>query len=216
MTPLELLAILILAGAIVILVYFYMQDSRNLSFSRARSVAVQTGEKARSTVSGASEKVKTEGYSTGGVSDKMSGLNEKASGIGDKARTVISGVGEKVSGTGESVSEGGMMDNVSEKVSGVGEKIKGTVKSVPKSTSKTTDELSRKIDIFLNEKSDQLINDWELATQKDVSSIEKRYTKVTRDLGELDSRFNEYRGSTNKKLKKIEERLDKLENPENL
>jgi hypothetical protein len=32
-------------------------------------------------------------------------------------------------------------------------------------------------------------------------------------MGELDSRFNEYRGYTNKKLKKIEERLDKLENP---
>ncbi|MFY9637970.1 MAG: hypothetical protein WAK14_04095, partial [Methanobacterium sp.] len=60
----------------------------------------------------------------------------------------------------------------------------------------------------------QLIKDWELATQKDVSDIEKRYNTVSRDLDSLDSRFNEFRGTTNKKLKKIEERLEKLENPE--
>ena len=101
MTPLELLAILILAGAIVVLLYFYMQDNRNLSFAKARSVAVETGEKARTTVSGASEKVKDEGNGTGGFGEKMSGM-------GEKARTVISGVGEKVSGTDEKVSSEGV------------------------------------------------------------------------------------------------------------
>ena len=208
MTPLELLAILVIAGAIVVLLYFYMQDTRNLSFSKARSVAVETGEKARSTVSGTDEKVKGQDKGMGGVGSKMSG-------IGEKAHTVVSGVGEKISGTGENVSnEGSMMDSVSEKVSGVSEKIKGTVKSVPKSTSNSTESLSNKIDIFLNDKSDQLIKDWELATKDDILDIEKRYTKVSRDLDTLDSRFNEYRGSTNKKLKKIEERLDKLESPE--
>jgi hypothetical protein len=207
MTPLELLAILVIAGAIVVLLYFYMQDTRNLSFSKVRSVAVETGEKARSTVSGTDEKVKGQDKGMGGVGSKMSG-------IGEKAHTVVSGVGEKISGTGENVSnEGSMMDSVSEKVSGVSEKIKGTVKSVPKSTSNSTESLSNKIDIFLNDKSDQLIKDWELATKDDILDIEKRYTKVSRDLDTLDSRFNEYRGSTNKKLKKIEERLDKLESP---
>ena len=211
MTPLELLAILVIAGAIVVLLYFYMQDTRNLSFAKARSVAVETGEKARSTVSGASENVKGEGDGKGtrGVSAKMTGM-------GEKARTVISGVGDKVSGTDEKVSsEGSMMNSVSEKVSGVSEKIKGTAKSIPKSTSKSTDSLSNKIDLFLNDKSDQLIKDWELATKDDIQDIEKRYTKVSRDLDTLDSRFNEYRGSTNKKLKKIEERLDKLESVDN-
>ena len=207
MTPLELLAILVLAGAIVVLLYFYMQDNRNLSFAKARSVAFDTGEKARSTVSGASEKVKGEDNGMGGIGEKMSGM-------GEKARTVVSGVGEKVSGSTENVSEGSMMNNVSEKVSGVSEKIKGSVKGVSKSTSESTDSLSNKIDIFLNDKSDQLIKDWELATKDDIVDIEKRYTKVSRDLDTLDSRFNEYRGSTNKKLKKIEERLDKLESPE--
>jgi len=198
MTPLELVAILILAGAIVVLLYFYMQDSKNLSFAKAGSVAVETGEKARSTVSGASEKVKDEGKGSGGVGAKMSGMDEKATGMGDRVRSTVSGASEKITGSG-----------VSEKVSGVSEKLKGSVKGAT-----STDSLSNKIDLFLDDKSDQLIKDWELTTKDDILDIEKRYTKVSRDLDTLDSRFNEYRGSTNKKLKKIEERLDKLETVE--
>ena len=128
------------------------------------------------------------------------------SGMGEKARTVVTGVDEKVS------NEGSMMDSVSEKVTGVSEKIKGTVKGVPKSTSKSTEDLSKKIDVFLNRKSDQLIKDWELATKNDIIDFEKRYAKVSQDLSELDEKYNEYRGSTNKRIKKIEERLNKLEN----
>ena len=194
MTPLELLAILVLAGAIVVLLYYYMLDNRNESLIRARSVITETGEKARSAVSGAGETVEGNG----------GGMGERMSGIGEKARSAVSGAGEKVT------IEGSMIDGVSEKMSGMSEKIKGTVKGVPK----TTDSLSNKIDLFLNDKSDQLIKDWELATKDDIVDLEDRYGKVSRDLGELDGRFNEYRGFTNKKLKKIEERLDKLESPE--
>ena len=130
--------------------------------------------------------------------EKSSGA-EKSTGIGDKVRTTISGA-----------TDSSMMNNVGEKVSGVGEKLKGTVKGVPKST----DTLSNKIDLFLDDKSDQLIKDWELATKEDIIDIEKRYTKISRDMGKLDSRFNEYRGFTGKNIKKIEDRLDRLENNE--
>ena len=102
------------------------------------------------------------------------------------------------------------MAGMSEKMYGMSEKIRGKVKEVPIST----DVFSTKIEAFLDDKSDQLIKDWELATKKDLLDIEKRYTKTSRDIGELEGRFNEYRGSTNKKIKKIEERLEKLENPE--
>lgn len=180
MTALELLAILVLAGAIVVLLYYYMQDSRNQSIIRARTIIAETGEKARSTVT---------------RSDEDHGVNET----------------DKTSGMSEKVTiDGSMIDGVSEKMAGMGEKIKGTVKGVPKST----DLLSGKIELFLDDKSDQLIKDWELATKNDVMDLEKRYSKVSRDLGELDGRFKEYRGYTNKKIDKIEERLDKLESPE--
>lgn len=192
MTPLELLAILILAGAIVVLLYYYMQDTRNSSFVRARSYITETSEKARSTVGSVEGDEEDNGL--GGIGDKMSGM-------GEKARTAVSGASEKVT------IEGSMIDGVSEKMAGMSEKIKGTVKGVPKST----DTLSNRIDLFLDDKSDQLIKDWELATKEDVVELEKRYSKVSRDLGELDGRFNEYRGYTNKKLKKIEERLERLE-----
>jgi archaellum component FlaC len=195
MTALELLAILVLAGAIVVLLYYYMQDTRNQSLLRARSIIAETSEKARSTVSGSGENV--EGNDASGVSDKMSGM-------GEKARSAVSGASDKVT------IDGSMIDGVSEKMAGMSERIKGTVKGVPKST----DVLSSKIELFLDDKSDQLIKDWELATKNDVVDLEKRYNKVSRDLGELDGRFNEYRGYANKKLKKIEERLENLETPE--
>jgi hypothetical protein len=194
MTALELLAILVLAGAIVVLLYYYMQDTRNQSLLRARSIISETGEKARSTVTGSQEGEGNDANGTG----KMSGMSEKA-------RSAVSEASDKVT------IEGSMIDGMSERMAGMGEKIKGTVKGVPKST----DVLSSKIELFLDDKSDQLIKDWELATKNDVMDLEKRYSKVSRDLGELDGRFNEYRGYTNKKLKKIEERIETLENPEN-
>ena len=192
MTALELLAILVLAGAIVVLLYYYMQDTRNQSLIRARTIISETGEKARSSV-----------YKSDENGPEDEGKNN-ISGMGEKARSAVSGASEKVT------IDGSMIDGVSEKMAGMGEKIKGTVKGVPKST----DLLSSKIELFLDDKSDQLIKDWELATKNDVMDLEKRYSKVSRDLGELDGRFNEYRGFTNTKLKKIEERLNKLESPE--
>ncbi len=195
MTALELLAILVLAGAIVVLLYYYMQDSRNQSIMRARTIIAETGERARSTVSGSDENNAEDKDVVGG--NKMSGMSEKA-------RSAVSGASEKVT------IDGSMIDGVSEKMAGMSERIKGTVKGVPKST----DLLSSKIELFLDDKSDQLIKDWELATKNDVIDLEKRYSKVSRDLGELDGRFNEYRGYTNKKLKRIEERLEKLETPD--
>jgi hypothetical protein len=192
MTALELLAILVLAGAIVVLIYYYMQDTRNQSLIRARTIISETGEKARSSVYKSDE--------NGPDKEGTDGMH----GMGEKARSAVSGASEKVT------IDGSMIDGVSEKMAGMGEKIKGTVKGVPKST----DLLSSKIELFLDDKSDQLIKDWELATKNDVMDLEKRYSKVSRDLGELDGRFKEYRGFTNTKLKKIEERLDKLESPE--
>lgn len=138
MTPLELLVILVVAGAIVVLLYFNMED-RNLSLTNARS-----------TVSDSNGKVKDENDSTGGLGEKMSGMGEKTSGMGEKVRSTFSGAGEKITGSG-----------VSEKVTGVSDKLKGSVKGAT-----STDSLSNKIDLFLNDKSDQLIKDWELATDR--------------------------------------------------
>ncbi|MBU4534797.1 MAG: hypothetical protein KKF16_03000 [Euryarchaeota archaeon] len=167
MTPIELLAILILAGAIVVLLYYYLQNNGYAGMGKMKSQVYELGDKVsgQETVSEASEK--------------------------------FSGVGEKMSGVGE-------------KVSGVSDKIMGKVKDVPIST----DILSNKIDAFLDEKSDELIEDWSLATKTDIQDLEKRMNVVTRDIDSLEKRFNEYRGFTNKKLDSIDERLKALEEPE--
>lgn len=126
MTPLELLAILVLAGAIVVLLYYYMLDTRNASLVRARTYITDTSEKARSTVSN-----NTDEGDNPGIGDKMSGMS-------GKARSAVSGASEKVT------IEGSMIDGVSERMAGMSEKIKGTVKGVPMST----DTLSNRIDSF--------------------------------------------------------------------
>lgn len=161
MDPIELLAILVLAGAIVVLLYYYLQNSSSTSVG----------------------KFKTQVY---GLGDKVSGGQEN-----------MSEMGERVSG-------------VSEKMSGMSDKIMGKVKDVPIST----DLLSNKIDIFLNEKSDELIKDWSLATKSDINDLEKRMSVVTRNIDELEHRFNEYRGYTNKKLDSLDKRLKKIEEEE--
>jgi hypothetical protein len=133
------------------------------------------------------------------LKNQASNLGEKVS--GDNIKAQASNFGEKVSG--DSLS----MSGVSEKFTGMSEKLKGKVKEVPIST----DLLSDRIETFLDEQSEQLIKDWDLATKKDVSQLEKRYESVSIDLEALEKRFSEYRSFTNKKLDSIEDRLDKLE-----
>jgi hypothetical protein len=161
MDGLELFAILVLAGAIIILLYYYIRNQQEIG--------------------------------------STAGWKEQATVLGDKTKEGISNVGSSF--TGESTSG---------RMRGVGEKIKGSVKDVPIST----DKLTSRIDLFLDEKSDQLIKDWDLATKKDLNQLEKRFSLVSRNIGDLERRFNEHQGYTNKKLKGIEERLENLENPE--
>ncbi len=190
MTPLEFLVILALVAVLAVLLYSYLQNNRELNLGRVRSDATGLGQRVYGEASDFGEKVQ------GGASN----LGEKVSGEGTMSgmseKLNVSGVSEKVSGVGE-------------KVSDMGGKIKDKV-----STSSTTDDLSERIDLFMSEKSGQLIKDWELATKTDINSLEKRFETTTRNIGDLEKRFDEYQGSTNKKLEKIEERLEKLETPE--
>ncbi len=133
------------------------------------------------------------GDRVGGGHESMSAMGEKTAGVGEK----MSGVGEKMSGMGE-------------KMSGMGDKIMGKVKEVPIST----DILSNRIDAFLDEKSDELIKDWDLATKTDVNGLEKRMGAVTRNIDELEHRFNEYRSYTNKRMDSLDKRIKNLEGTE--
>jgi len=178
MTPLEVFAILVLAGAVIVLLYYYIRE-----MSRTGSAGFDT---------------------------VKSSFTEASRGVSDVGARVSEGISQQYSGFN---TEGeGRMSGVSEKVSGMGGKIKGKVKEVPTST----DVLSSRIDKYLDEQSNRLIKDWELATKSDIGELEKKYSKVARNIDDLERRFSEYRGHANKKFENIEKRLTDLESEEEI
>lgn len=180
MTTLELIAIIILIGAIIVLLYYYLQDTRGVSINMRPK-----------TTEGRTRTLK--------VDEEVSRIHK-----------TLKKTGAKATETTAKMTEGSTIAGMSERMAGMSEKIRGKVKEVPIST----DLLSNRIEDFLNEQSDQLIKDWEIVTKTDLSELESRFEKVSLNVDELEKRFKEYRGYTNKRLDKIEERLSKLENPE--
>ena len=132
-------------------------------------------------------------------------MSEARRGVSDAGSRVSEGISQQYRSS--NVKGESKMSGVTERVSGYGEKLRGKVKEVPIST----DAFSGRIDEFLHERSDQLIKDWSLATKSDLSELEKRYGKVSRDVDDLAKRFEEFRGHANKKFERIEERIKALE-----
>ena len=68
-----------------------------------------------------------------------------------------------------------------------------------------TDVFSKKLDAFLDEKSDELIKDWSLATTKDLDELESKFTKTTDSVDELEKSFDEFKKSS-EEFQKITEK----------
>jgi peptidoglycan hydrolase CwlO-like protein len=82
-----------------------------------------------------------------------------------------------------------------------------------------TDSFSNKIDAFLDEKSDELIKDWSLATTNDLEELESKFSETTANVDSLDKSFNEFKKSseefqkaTEEKLNDLDKRIESLEN----
>lgn len=82
-----------------------------------------------------------------------------------------------------------------------------------------TDAFSNKIDAFLDEKSDELIKNWSLATTDDLDELQTKFTETTNNVDKLDKSFNEFRKSsqefqkvTEEKLNDLDKRIESLEN----
>lgn len=81
-----------------------------------------------------------------------------------------------------------------------------------------TDAFSNKIDAFLDEKSEELIQSWSLATTNDLEDLENRFDKTTQSVDDLEKSFKEFKKSskefqieTEKKLEEIDKRIENLE-----
>ena len=82
-----------------------------------------------------------------------------------------------------------------------------------------TDAFSNKIDAFLDEKSDQLIKDWSLATTNDLEELESKFSETTSHVDTLEKSFDEFKKSseefqkvTEEKLEDLDKRIESLEN----
>ena len=82
-----------------------------------------------------------------------------------------------------------------------------------------TDAFSKKLDAFLDEKSDELIKNWSLATTNDLEELESKFSETTANVDSLDKSFNEFKKSseefqkaTEEKLNDLDKRIESLEN----
>ena len=101
-------------------------------------------------------------------------------------------------------------DDLKEKVS-MGEKIKYTFKDIDKSYSNTTDAFSKRLDSFLDERSEELIENWSLVTTEDLESLEERCVSACESIDDLEKRFSEYSNVTNEKIEDLDKRLKAIE-----
>ena len=104
-------------------------------------------------------------------------------------------------------------EDIQEKKS-MGDKIKYTFKDIDKSYANTTDAFSRRLDSFLDERSEELIENWSLVTTDDLSSLEERYTSACDSIESLEKRFSEFTNATDAKIEDLDKRLKALEEAE--
>ena len=104
-------------------------------------------------------------------------------------------------------------DEIKEKVS-MGDKIKYTFKDIDKSYANTTDAFSKRLDSFLDERSEELIENWSLVTTDDLSALEERYTTAFDSIDALEKRFSEFTNATDAKIEDLDKRLKALEEAE--
>lgn len=104
-------------------------------------------------------------------------------------------------------------EDIQEKKS-MGDKIKYTFKDIDKSYANTTDAFSKRLDSFLDERSEELIESWSLVTTDDLSSLEDRYTTACDSIEALEKRFSEFTNATDAKIEDLDNRLKALEDAE--
>ena len=96
----------------------------------------------------------------------------------------------------------------------MGDKIKYTFKDIDKSYANTTDAFSKRLDSFLDERSEELIENWSLVTTDDLSSLEERYATAFDSIDALEKRFSEFTNATDAKIEDLDKRLKALEEAE--
>ena len=138
-----------------------------------------------------------------------SATSESIKGIFNSPRSSSSNA--DVSNDSTTVNIDGESDEDEEKVSTV-DKLKISIKDIDMAAALNTDAFSKRLDAFLDEKSEELIENWSLATTNDLSSLEERCELACNNIDDLEKRFSEYANVTDSKLEDLDNRLKALEN----
>lgn len=138
-----------------------------------------------------------------------SATSESIKGIFNSPRSSSSNA--DVSNDSTTVDIDGESDEDEEKVSTV-DKLKISIKDIDMAAALNTDAFSKRLDAFLDEKSEELIENWSLATTNDLSSLEERCELACNNIDDLEKRFSEYANVTDSKLEDLDNRLKSLEN----
>lgn len=100
-------------------------------------------------------------------------------------------------------------EKVEEKKS-MSDRIKITIKDIDENYI-NTDAFSKRLDGFLDEKSEELIVNWSLVTQDDLGTLEQRSIQACENIDALEKRFSEYSNSTDEKIADLDARLKVIE-----
>lgn len=109
------------------------------------------------------------------------------------------------------------LDKDGEKSDSMSKRIKVKLSDIDMS-SISTDAFSNKIDAFLDEKSDELIKEWSLATTNDLEELESKFMETSNSVDSLEKDYLDFKKSseefqkiTEDKLVEIDKRIDALE-----
>jgi predicted nucleic acid-binding Zn-ribbon protein len=118
---------------------------------------------------------------------------------------VYQDIHEQAEGFTARVSQEEYISNISDKMSDISGKFKDRVQDEDdgEHVSKT-DLMSKKISQFIDEQSEHVINDWDLATNKDIDSLLEKYESI-------ESNLNEYKQSNDKRVDSLEERVNRID-----
>ncbi|MBE6494406.1 MAG: hypothetical protein E7Z84_07355 [Methanosphaera stadtmanae] len=115
---------------------------------------------------------------------------------------IYQNIHRQAEGISSRVSQEEYVNSFSEKVKDVSGKFKDRVQDEDDEDHVSkTDYISKKISQFIDEQSEQVIADWDLATHKDLDAVIEKYNVLEKDLGE-------YKESNDKRVDDLEERVN--------
>lgn len=116
---------------------------------------------------------------------------------------VYENIHAQASGISNRVAQEEYVANLSDKVNEFSDKFKDRVQDDDEEHISKTDAMSKKISQFIDEQSEQVIEDWNLATNNDLNQIIERYDALNDD-------FSSYKESNDARVSDLEKRVDKI------